>query len=144
MLIKPDNPTIFAEAFSKAESAKGYSFDFSLPSLESEVDKYLESLANINRQEKAEAERNLTAYIGETMCRLYNGKWTGEYYGSLNRHLINFYSCKVSIDGFDFWPSHFIGYYFENGEPTTGTFYNYLYTASLPSLCRKKTIPNDL
>lgn len=124
--MKTDNPIEIASQFAMKTSAEGFSFDFSLLSLEFEIDKYLNKP---NKEEtKLQVECELTAYIGETIRRLYSGEWTGEYFGPSSSYRgPNFYTCKLRIGKFEFYPNHFIAYYLENGKKSEGTFYDYLY-----------------
>lgn len=124
--METDDPVKTAEAFSKRMKADGFLFDYSLKSLETEIDRFLEKLADTTDEIKEQTEIELTAYIGETIRRLYNGKWTGEFNAEAGG--VNFYLCKVSIGKFEFFPSHFIGYYLTNGKKSEGSFYEYLYT----------------
>ncbi|MBL0740719.1 hypothetical protein [Chryseolinea lacunae] len=124
-----DNPIEAANHFAKTASAEGFSFDFSLQSLESEIDKFLDKHRFTNETSKSEIECKLTAYIGETIRRLYEGEWTGDYFGQSSSYRgPNFYTCKVSIGKFEFFPNHFIAYYLENGKESEGTFYDYLHS----------------
>lgn len=122
-----DNPKEIAEEFSQLMNNKGFSFDYSLKSLEKEVDKVLEKVAVIDENEKKILERFITAYIGETIIRLYNGTWEGAFYGPDNPIGSNFYTARIKIGKFNFYPSHFIEYFISNGKKTEGTFYEYLY-----------------
>ncbi|CAN5372676.1 hypothetical protein BH10BAC4_BH10BAC4_25740 [soil metagenome] len=120
-----DSPIDTANDFAKEATAEGFSFDFSLSSLEVEIDKYLAKYYPLNQETKLRVECVLTAYIGETIRRLYQGEWTGEY--SLSSPGLNFYTCRVKIGKFDFYPNHFIGYYLSNSKKSEGTFYDYLH-----------------
>ena len=128
-----DNPAETAQFFSQKMSKDGFKFDFSLTSLEVEIDRLLEKSLNIELKEREILEAELTAYIGETICKLFNGNWTGNYYGPLNPNGDNFYTCKITIEGTDIFPNHFIGYYLSNGKDNEGTFYEYLYSRNQSS-----------
>ena len=120
-----DDPQVRAQEFAAQMSKANYNFDFSLESLEKEVDRFLESSLGVSHFSKGELESLLTAYIGETIRQLYQGEWTGEYwYAHPGR---NFYLCKVTINEYEFYPSHFIGYYLANGKKSTSSFYHYLH-----------------
>lgn len=41
---------------------------------------------------------------------------------------MNFYTCKIEKNDFEFGPSHFICYYLSNGKNSEGSFNNYLYS----------------
>lgn len=124
--METDDPVKTAEAFSKRMKAEGFLFDYSLKSLETEIDRFLEKQVTKSEEEKEQIEIELTAYIGESIRRIYNGKWTGEFNAEAGG--VNFYLCKVSIGKFEFYPSHFISYYLNNGKKSEGSFYEYLYT----------------
>jgi len=126
--METDDPIKTSESFVKTAEAEGFSFDFSLKSLEFEIDKYLEKYYLLDEESKFRAECDLTAYIGETIRRLYQGEWEGEYFGSSSSYRgSNFYTCKVKIGKFVFYPNHFIAYYLSNGKKSEGTFYDYLH-----------------
>ena len=130
-----DNPAEAAHHFAKTALAEGFLFDFSLQSLESEVDKFLGKHSYLNEADKLEIECNLTAYIGETIRLLYHGEWTGEFFGQSSSYRgPNFYTCKVSIGKFEFYPNHFIAYYLKNGKQSGAHFM----TTSIPG-----TIPRE-
>lgn len=128
-----DNPTEIAKIFSERMFKYGFKFDFSLKSLEFEIDKLLEKSSNIELKELESLEAELTAYIGETLCRLFKGNWNGKYYGPLNPNGDNFYTCKIIVGENEIFPSHFIGYYLSNGKESEGTFYEYLYSRNQSS-----------
>ena len=120
----PEDPIEAADNFAEEASKERFLFDFSLESLESEVDRYLDKYATSDDGSRHRIESDLTAYIGETVRRLYGGEWAGEY----RRQSSDFYTCKVKIGKFDFYPSHFISYYLSNGKESEGTFYHYLHS----------------
>ncbi len=121
-----DNPNEVAEIVSKKYLDKGYNLDFSLKSLESEMDKILENEIPEDWIESAKLESELTAYFGETLCRIFETKWKGEYY--VENSGMNFYTSKIKKNGIEFGPSHFIGYYLSNGKESEGSFKDYLYS----------------
>lgn len=123
---REDNPKNIAEIVRRKYIEKGYDLDFSLKSLENEIDKILENEIPENWVESAKLESELTAYFGETLCRIFNTKWKGEYYSENSG--MNYYSSKIEKNGFEFGPSHFIGYYLNNGKKSEGSFKNYLYS----------------
>lgn len=122
----PDNPSEVAEKVVQKFIAKGYVLDFSILSLEKEVDLILKNESYKELNERAILEAELTAYVGETMCRLFNAQWEGQYFGPLRRSGINYYSCKIIKGEFEFWPSHFFSYYYSNGSSITHPFKDYL------------------
>lgn len=124
------NPIEVAEYFSNIQIRYGFKFDFSLESLEKEVDRFLENNTNLSAYVKTIVESLLTAYIGETICRLYQGKWCGEFCGPLSLTGSNYYLCWIEIGDYKYKPSHFIEYYLEHGKENEDTFYNYLYNSN--------------
>lgn len=120
------NPKDFAEIVSRKYLEKGYDLDFSIKSLENEIDKILENEIPKDWVESAKLESELTAYFGETLCRIFDAKWKGEYYSENSG--MNYYTSKIEIKGFEFGPSHFIGYYLSNGKENEGSFKDYLYS----------------
>ena len=127
---KTDNPTLIAEEFSKSQMEKrnGYNFDFSIKSLEIELERYLENKHNKELNEREILNATLTAYLGETLCRIFNAKWTGSYYGPLNPNGVNYYTCKISLHNSDFYVSRYFDRFFsDNGIGEDGTFNEYLY-----------------
>lgn len=123
-----ENPTDVAEYFSSIQERFGYTFDFTINSLEKEVDRFLEDHLNLSEYTQTIISSLLTAYIGETVCRVYKGKWCGEFFGPLSKVGSNYYLCWVEIDDFKFWPSHFIEQYLKNGKEKENSFYHYLYS----------------
>lgn len=123
---EPDNPKEIAEIVSKKYNKKGYVLDFTVKSLEDEIDKILDNRAGKFWVNSEKLNCELTAYIGETLRINFDVKWKGYYYSKKN--LVNFYTCKMEKNGFVFGPSHFIHYYLNNGKKSEGTFKEYLYT----------------
>jgi len=78
----------------------------------------------LTKEKSLEAE--LTAYFGETLCRLFDAEWKGSYYGYKNQNDVNFYTCRIKKNEFEFRPSKFFEYYFSNGKEDTGSFNDYL------------------
>ena len=127
---KTDNPTLIAEEFSKSqmEKSNGYLFDFTIRSLEIELERYLENKHNKELNEREILNATLTAYLGETICRIFNAKWTGSYYGPLNPNGVNYYTCKISLLGNDYYISRYFDRFFsDDGIQDSGTFNEYLY-----------------
>jgi len=119
---KSDDPVEFAKIFADQAKTEGFHFDFTIHSLETEIDRYLEKYENAERSVKRTIEELLTAYIGETIRSHYNGNWLGRYYGPQNRNGDNFYSCLIEIGKFRFAPGRFISYYLSNGKASHGTY----------------------
>ena len=128
---KPDNPTEIAELFAQKYSAKGYVLDFSVNSLETNIDLILENEPPKNLTEREIMEAELTAYFGETICRIFKAEWQGYFTASISGlsdpYIDNYYTCRIKKDEFEFSPSHFFAYYLSNGKDDTGTFKNYLH-----------------
>lgn len=123
----PMNPKICAEDFAEIMNKKGYNLNFSLASLEKEIDEILEKYSKTGDNDREILEIFLTAYVGESLIRLFGGSWDGDFYASLNKAGINFYTSYMMINNFRFNPDHFIGYYLGNGKKSEETFYDYLY-----------------
>jgi len=123
------DPVAAAEGFAATRSAAGYPLDFSLASLETQVDRLLVLPIFRHGRERLPTdaeERNeaaLAAYIGETLRRLFSGEWIGSFYP---RSLaLNFYESFVMFGDFRFEPHLFVGYRLTNGEGE-GSFRSYL------------------
>lgn len=126
-----EDPVDSAEEFIRTSAAQGFRFDYSRESLATEMDRFLEFFAaqqgsprdkNADREKIRHMEALLTAYIGETVRRVYAGKWAG----SFSVHGANFYTCSVMAGNSEYWPSHFIEYYIANGKKDTGSFRDHL------------------
>ncbi|MET4081439.1 hypothetical protein ABIB40_001385 [Pedobacter sp. UYP30] len=122
-----EDPVQSAIQFSDEKLRGGFLFDFSLKSLECEVDKYLETLKDLKAEQRVSVAAGLTAYVGETICKLFGGKWVGSYFSSKEKIGRNFYFCKILVNGHEIFPSHFISYYLSNGKNSEGSFFDYLY-----------------
>lgn len=121
------DPKTCATDFAKIMKGKGHVLDFSLESLEVEVDHILAQYATVDFEDLSILEDFLTAYVGETLIANFGGSWTGNYYAPMSLAGVNYYSSFITINDFRFNPNHFIGYYLTNGKKTEGTFYEYLY-----------------
>ncbi len=126
-----EDPLDSAEEFIETSAARRFRFDYSRESLATEMDRFLEFFVTqhgSSRDKNADREKIwrmaalLTAYIGETVRRLYAGKWVG----SFSVRGANFYTCSVMAGNCEFWPSHFIEYYIANGKKGTGSFRDHL------------------
>lgn len=111
-----NNPTELAEYFSEIQKKFGFNFDFSMRSLKTEIDKFLNENNNVSEFIKTLIEPLLSSYIGETLCRNYKGEWKGNFRNILNLDGSNYYDCWIEINGIKFWPSHFVDYYLANGK----------------------------
>jgi len=138
-----DDPTKIADIFAKQMFKEGYAFDYSLESLEIEIDKFLlkysfrkgkngiyDKIFKTRYWKRHQVETYLTAYIGVTLIKLYGGKWIGGFYGPENPFGSNFHTSIILIKNYQFNPNHFISYYLSNGKKEEGTFYEYLYSRS--------------
>jgi hypothetical protein len=134
-----DDPTYSATLFADQMNARGYALDFSLKSLVEEIEKLFESTLFLNHENPAQwiDEASLEAYIGETLCRLFDGKWQGEF--RQDNPGPNFYASFVSFGEFQFYPSHFIAYRISNGKESIGTFTAYL-ERILPLIKRREKV----
>ena len=121
-----DDPTEIAEQVARKFSAKGYKLDFSIASLKNEIDRILKKEPKEEKYDKTLLEAELTAYFGESICRIFKAKWHGQYFGPFKRSGINYYSCRVRKNEFEFSPNHFFGYYFTNGSKRQHPFKGYL------------------
>jgi hypothetical protein len=143
MNVQPTAENLVAAAveFSEQHTGTGCRLDFSLESLRTEVDSVLElpiffrgrEGTSTDDQERSEAA--LCAYVGETLSRLFNGTWGGDFYP--DRPAGNFYTSFVDFGDYRYWPSHFIAYRLTNW-PQEGTFANHLEKV-LPSIERHLT-----
>jgi hypothetical protein len=130
------DPVTTAEAFAAERTAAGYPLDFSLASLETEVDRLIElPLFHHGREGSAtEAEQRnesvLAAYIGEAQQRLFAGEWVGSFHRGSTA--LNFYRSIVMFGGYRFEPHLFVAYRLTNGG-CEGSFRAYL-RASLPRI----------
>lgn len=125
-LSEGDNPKEFAKIVSKKYLDKGYNLNFTLKSLEDEIDKILETEIPIDWVASAKLASELTAYLGETLCQIFGTRWKGKFY--IENIGMNFYFTKIQINEFEFGPSHFFGYYLKNGKGSEGSFKDYLYS----------------
>ena len=116
-----DEPSGVAEQFAAAMTTKGYQLDFSLESLQGEVDRVLDDYEAAFRQDEAghALETALAAYVGETLARLYDGTWGGTF--QADNPAANFYTSHVDFGEYRYRPTHFIAYRISNG-PAEGTF----------------------
>lgn len=152
-----DNPAEIADIFVKFASTKNYRFDYSLNSLKFEIDRFL-SKYNYKKGKygiydkifkRRYLKRNavatyLSAYIGETLIKLYGGKWIGSFSKPENPFGDNYYMSELIIKNYKFNPSHFILYRLEHGEKETGTFYKYLYSGRISKYGDNKFLDKGL
>jgi hypothetical protein len=118
------HPTEVAKSFALKMSQSGYCLDFSLKSLIEEVDRLIDTelgLEPIGPESWGEAT-NLEAYVGETLCKLFNGKWAGDFHQDSG---VNFYTSFIIFGEYKLYPSHFIAYRVSNGKKEVGSFSEY-------------------
>jgi hypothetical protein len=123
------DPIAIAVHFAAVHSTSGFRLDFSLGSLETEIDRVLElpiffrgrNGSPSDGEERAAAA--LGAYVGEALRRLLGGKWGGRFHPDSNAR--NFYESFVEFGGCRYWPSHFISYRLTNW-PEEGSFAEHL------------------
>ena len=108
-----DNPNELAEYFSKIQKRYGYDFNFSLESLRTEIDRFLNENLNMSKYAQTLIQPLLTAYIGETICRNFNAEWKGDFHGCLSLNGSNYYDAWIDANGNKFWPSHFVENYYK-------------------------------
>jgi len=124
-MLNSNNPSDLAEYFSEIQKRFGYNFDFSIQSLKTELDRFLNENQNLSEFLQTIIEPMLTSYIGETICRNYKATWGGNFRTSLSVIGVNFYESWININADKFWPSHFVEYYLKNGE-VEGSFNEYI------------------
>ena len=129
----------FAAEFAEAMRADGFALDFSMESLERVVDEILDS-PDVNLDQSPQSWRTqagLEAYVGETLARLHDGIWKGQF--SQENPGVNFYTSYVEFGQYRYYPSHFLGYRISNG-PGEGTFAEHL-KRKLPEIVGRR--PNE-
>ena len=129
-----------AEDFSRKMKFFFIKLDFSQRSLESEIDKILNSKVIIFGGKWHFTLRNqaaLEAYIGETLCRLYNGSWAGEF--DSTSPTSNYYYSYIEFGSYILYPSHFLSHRISNGEKSEGTFRNYI-EKIIPKIQARKSV----
>jgi hypothetical protein len=123
------DPVIAAEDFAARHSSLGFRLDFSLESLETEIDRLLaQPIFHRGRegslsQEEARNEAAISAYVGETIRRLFQGRWAGVFHP--DQPASNFYTSFVQFGSYRYWPAHYFAYRLTNW-PQEGTFSEYL------------------
>jgi len=126
-IYKEADPVAIAQQFAATHTLSGFRLDFSIGSLETEVDRLLESPLFCRGRERLETDeerRNLAAlcaYVGETLRQLFGGEWGGQFYPQGD----NFYTSFVQFGNYRYWPGHFISYRLANW-PMEGTFAQHL------------------
>ena len=122
------NANAIASEFAKRMTLKDFNLDFSLSSLETEIDKIIEDLENsVDDQDKISVvdRVGIEAYVGETLLSLFKGTRQGKF--NENNPGANFYMSSISFGDYAYYPSHFLNYRFSNG-PVEGEFREHLKT----------------
>lgn len=130
-----------AEKFAWRMNLLFFKLDFSTKSLESEIDKILDSrIVPIKGRWKIGWRNHaaIEAYIGEVIVRNFAGEWKGAF--CADNPAGNFYTSYVQIGAYIFKPSHFLGYRISNGEDSHGTFRNYYTKTVLPGIQSQSSI----
>ena len=106
-----DDPVASAKALAKELTGKGYKLDFTMKSLEAEIDRLLEDrflpLGTENVEDHVKVAR-LGAYIGETLRREFKGKWEGRFEESswkvfYNESRVVFPNLKLNPYSYMWW-----------------------------------------
>lgn len=116
----------YAEEFADKMSAYGYKLDFSLKSLEEDIDSMIESEdVDLSDSPKVGSvnQTGLEAYIGETLTMLFNGKPKGEFKSGKSHR--NFFFAYIEFGKFRYYPSDFIRLRLSNG-PGEGSYKEHL------------------
>lgn len=119
----------FAREFAAAQRAAGFRLDFTLDSLKSEVDRLIEASilqplqSRLWTEQEEHCGTGLTAYTGETLCRLHDGVWGGSF--SRTQTIGNWYCSYILFGEYRYSPAAYFLYRFSNG-PKDGTFSQYL------------------
>ncbi|CAL2104675.1 protein of unknown function [Tenacibaculum sp. 190130A14a] len=101
------NPSLIAEEVAKKFIAKGYKLDFSLQSLEEEIDKIINNPDTYKEGNTELLKAELSAYVGETFCRIFDAEDPGQYFAGGDRNGVNYYSYFIEKGRERFHPSHF-------------------------------------
>ena len=120
--------TAIATEFAKRMTVKGYNLDFTLSSLETEVDRIIEDMeSEVDDHDKiSTADRiGVEAYVGEALLLLFKGTRQGNF--NEDNPGANFYMSSILFGDFAYYPSHFLNYRFSNG-PVEGKFRDHLKT----------------
>ncbi|SEB35647.1 hypothetical protein SAMN04489761_0079 [Tenacibaculum sp. MAR_2009_124] len=121
-------PSLAAEKMAKKYKTKGYVMDFSLRSLEYEIDKIIyaiEHYQGIESEEILKAE--CSAYFGVTLCRVYDMNCIGQYFDGTTRTGVNYYSYIIEKNGYQFHPAGIFEYRIPGYYQNYGLFYRYLH-----------------
>ena len=115
-----------ADEFVEKMSACGFKLDFSLKSLEEDIDSMIES-EDVDLSDSPNVgsfnQTGMEAYIGETLTMLFNGKPKGEFKSGKSHR--NFFFAYIEFGKFRYYPSDFIRLRLSNG-PGEGSFKEHL------------------
>ncbi len=119
------DPTKTAFSFADEMQREAFLFNFTLASLETEVDRLVCSAYLNNRSDPRQwaTEAGLEAYVGEVLRVLFDGECKGDF--RADNPGPNFYCSWLVFGEYIYRPSHFLGYRISNGE-ITGTFAQHL------------------
>ncbi len=112
-----------------------YRLDFSQKSLIEEIDKILDCEVGIEpiHPESWELASMMAIYIGETLCRIYDGTWQGAFTNKAG----DYYTSWLMFGEYKFAPTHFIQYRISNGKESEGTFKEYFEIVKPEIIARK-------
>ena len=112
-----------------------YRLDFSQKSLIEEIDKILDCEVGIEpiHPESWELASMMAIYIGETLCRIYDGIWQGAFTNKAD----DYYTSWLMFGEYKFAPTHFIQYRISNGKESEGTFKEYFEIVKPEIIARK-------
>ena len=122
----PEFPPIVADAFVAYLKQYGYTLDYHIDTLFSELETIFEYeqllgckfTVSYNGGDKEHEFRNgLASYLGETFVREYGGHWIGHFSVSVGA---NYYTSSVRFGEFTFLPFAYVGYRLSNGVKDTG------------------------
>ena len=122
------NANAIASEFAKRMTLKGFNLDFTLSSLDTEIDKIIEDKENtVDDQDKISVvdRVGIEAYVGEALLLLFKGARQGKF--NEKNPDANFYMSSISFGDYTYYPSHFLNYRFSNG-PVEGKFREHLKT----------------
>jgi hypothetical protein len=120
------NTNTIATEFANRMTSKGINLDFTLSSLETEIDKIIEDIDNtIDDKDKISIidRIGMEAYVGEVLLSFFKGTRQGKF--DENNPGANFYLSSISFGDYAYYPSHFLSYRFLNG-PAEGKFRDHL------------------
>ena len=98
-------PMEAARGFAARHGRSGYRLDFSIASLETEIDRLLETSLFHRGRGMGTLEQDcnlagLVAYVGETLRQVYDGRWEEGFVVRGD----NFYTAFVQFGDYKYWP----------------------------------------